>query len=113
MMKIATSLLAVLAVSGAAQATEMHPMQATSISLGGAPGVAYYTVVEDGFQVVATLAAGDEGTPMRFLTTLVDGQRMLVSVPQAADQPPVELEFARLGDSLSVSEPSTQTAMNN
>lgn len=113
MIKIATGLLAVLAVSGVAQATEMHPMQATSISLGGVTGVAYYSVVEDGYQVVATLAAGEEGTPMRFVTTLLDGQRMLVSVPQAAGQAPIDLEFARLGDSLSVSEAPTLTAMTN
>jgi hypothetical protein len=38
---------------------------------------------------------------------------MLVSVPQGADQAPIELEFARLGDSLSVSQASTITAMKN
>jgi hypothetical protein len=50
---------------------------------------------------------------MRFVTTLAAGQRMLVSVPQASDQAPIEVEFARLGDSLSVSQESTVTAMTN
>ncbi len=101
------------ALSGSASAAEMRPMQATSIALGDVTGIAYYTVAEDGFQVVATLAAGEGGAPMRFVTTLADGQSMLVSVPQAADQTPMELKFARLGDSLSVSEAATVTAMTN
>jgi len=111
MIRILAALLATVSFSGLAQATEMHPMQATSISLGNVSGIAYYSVVGDGFQVVATLAAGEEGVPMRFVTTLADGQAMLVSVPRSADQAPLELEFARLGDSLSVSEGSTITAM--
>jgi hypothetical protein len=113
MIRIVAGLVAALAASSFAQAAEMHPMQATSISLGQVTGIAYYQVVGDDFQVVATLAAGEEGTPMRFVTTLVDGQKMLLSVPQAADQAPIELEFARLGDSLSVSEASTIFAMTN
>jgi hypothetical protein len=113
MIRIAAGIFATLAVSTLAQATEMHPMQATSISLGQVTGVAYYSETADGYQVVATLAAGENGTPMRFVTTLAEGQRMLVSVPQGADQAPIELEFARLGDSLSVSQESTVTAMTN
>lgn len=113
MIRIAAGLAAALAVSSFAQAAEMRPMQATSIALGGVTGVAYYAVVEGGFEVVATLAAGEEGTPMRVVTTLVDGQKMLVSVPQAAGQEPLELEFARLGDTLSVSQASAEIAMTN
>ena len=113
MIRIVAGLFAAFAVSSFAQAAEMRPMQATSISHGGVIGVAYYNVVEGGYQVVATLAAGEDGTPMRFVTTLVDGQKMLVSVPQAVDQAPIELEFARIGDSLSVSQSATVTAMTN
>jgi hypothetical protein len=113
MIRIAAGLVAALAVSGLAQAAEMRPMQATSISLGEVSGVAFYNVVEDGYQVVATLAAGEEGTPMRFVTTLVDGQKMLVSVPQAADRAPIEIEFARLGDRLVVTDAPRLTAMTN
>ena len=113
MIRIAAGLFAALTISTFAQATEMRPMQATSISLGEVTGVAYYAETADGYQVVATLAAGENGTPMRFVTTLAAGQRMMVSVPQGADQAPLELEFARLGDSLSVSQASTVTAMTN
>ena len=113
MIRIAAALFAAVSFSGLSQAAEMQPMQAKSITLGGVTGIAYYAVVEDGFQVVATLSAGENGTPMRFVTTLVAGQRMLVSVPQAANQEPVELEFARLGDTVTVSEAPTVTAMTN
>jgi hypothetical protein len=50
---------------------------------------------------------------MRIVTTLADGQKMLVSVPQGVDQAPVEVEFARFGDSLSVSDGAPLTAMTN
>ena len=113
MIRIVAGLVATLAASSFTQAAEMHPMQATSIALGDVTGIAYYQVVGGDFQVVATVAAGEKGTPMRFVSTLAEGQRMLLSVPQAADQAPVELEFARVGDSLSVSQASTIFAMTN
>lgn len=113
MIRIAAGLFAALAFSGFAHATDMRPMQATSISLGEVTGVAYYSEVAGGYEIVATLAAGEAGTPMRFVTTLVDGQKMLVSVPQAADKAPIALEFARLGDRLQVSDVSAVTAMTN
>jgi predicted aconitase len=106
MIRIAAGLFAALSIVSAAQAAEMRPMQATGISLGEVSGVVYYTVADDGYRVVATLAAGENGTPVRFVTTLAAGQRMLVSVPKAADEPPLELELARLGDSVIVSGPA-------
>jgi hypothetical protein len=112
MIRIVTGLFAALAFASLAQAAEMRPMEATSISLGEVTGVAFYTETADGFQVVATLAAGEEGTPMRFVTTLAEGQKMTVSVPQAADEAPVEVVFARFGNSISVAD-GTATAMTN
>jgi hypothetical protein len=109
----AAGIFGALAFAGLAQATEMRPMQATSISLGGVTGIAYYSEVKGSFEIVATLAAGEAATPVRFVTTLVDGQKMLISVPQAAGKAPIELEFARLGDRLSVSEMPTVAAMAN
>jgi predicted aconitase len=110
MLKFAGGALAALALTGLAQAGEIHPMQATSISLGDVTGVVYYTVADEGFEVVATLAAGENGTRVRVVTTLVSGQRMVVSVPQAVDREARELEFARLGDSVFVTRP--QAMMN-
>jgi len=113
MIKIAAAFAASVAFCGLAQAVEMHPMQATSLSLGSVTGIAYYQLAGEYFQVVATLAAGEEGTPMRFVATLGDGQKMLVSVPQEPGQGAIEVEFARAGDTLSVSETPTVTAMRN
>jgi hypothetical protein len=63
--------------------------------------------------VVATLAAGEASSPVRVVVTLVAGQKMVVSVPQAAGQPAKEIEFARIGDAVTVSESAatTKTAM--
>jgi len=113
MIRIVAGFIAMIAVTGLAQGTEMHPMQATSISLGEVSGVAYYSETPNGYEVVATLAAGENGTPMRFVTTLSAGQRMLVSVPQDAQREPIEVEFARLGDTLVVTNASPVTALTN
>ena len=84
MIRIAAGLLAVFAAVGGAQADELMPMQAKTLALGAVTGVAYYTVADEGYQVVATLAAGERGTPMRFVATLSAGQKIFVSMPQAA-----------------------------
>jgi hypothetical protein len=79
-------------------------MQAKSIELGAATGVAYYTIVDDGFRVVATLAAGEAGVPIRFIATLTPGQSVVVSVPRALHETVRQLEIKRNGDIVTVSE---------
>jgi hypothetical protein len=101
MIRFAAGLIAVVA-AGAVQAEELGPMQARSIALGDVTGVAYYTVGNDGYRVVATVAAGESGTPVRFVATLASGQKVTVSVPRPAETAPMELEFARLGDAVVV-----------
>jgi hypothetical protein len=108
MIRIAAGLLAIVAAT-AAQAEELSPMQAKMITLGDVTGVAYYTVDSDGFRVVATLAAGENGMPMRFIATLASGQKVIVSVPQAADEAPMELQIARLGDAVIVTDTAALT----
>jgi hypothetical protein len=105
MIRIAATLLALAA--GAAQADEIGPMQAKSIALGGVSGVAYYTEAASGYEVVATLAAGEEGTPMRFVATLSSGQRIMLSVPQADGEAAKSVEIARVGDKVLVTEPNS------
>lgn len=63
-------------------------------------GTAYYTVEPDGFRVVATLASGEDATPVRYTTTLQPGQRTTISVPRPPGEAPLEVEFARQGDVL-------------
>jgi hypothetical protein len=57
-------------------------------------GVAYYTFERDGFHVVATLAQGIAGIPIRVMSVLAPGQSVAFSTPQQADA----LEISRNGD---------------
>jgi len=82
----------------AARAEGLRPMAGKSIDLGGISGIAYYTVERDGFHVVATFAQGEAGTPIRVVSVLAPGQRVVLSTPQQADA----IEISRKGDSVLV-----------
>jgi len=87
-----------LASLGTAHANGLRPIEAKSIDLGEVSGVAYYTVEPDGFRVVTTLAQGEAGTPIRIVSVLAPGQRVVLSTPRQADA----LEISRNGDSVLV-----------
>lgn len=106
MTKIMTALLATLVLGGATHAEELEPLRGKSIELGAAAGVAYYTVGEGGYRVVATLAAGEAATPVRFIATLSPGQSVVLSVPQASNEAAREVEIKRTGDAITVSDVS-------
>ena len=101
-MSIRSTLLAAtftLALLGAAHANGLRPIEGRSIDLGDVSGVVYYTAEPDGFRVVTTLAQGDAGTPIRFVSVLAPGQRVVLSTPHhQADA----LEISRNGDMLLV-----------
>ena len=80
-----------------AHADGLRPIQAKSIDLGEVSGVAYYTAEHDGLHVVTTLAEGEAGTPIRVVSVLAPGQRVVLSTPQAG-----ALEISRQGDSVLV-----------
>jgi hypothetical protein len=80
-----------------ANAGGLRPIEAKSIDLGQVSGVAYYTAELDGFHVVTTLTEGDAGTPIRVVSVLAPGQRVLLSTPQTG-----ALEISRQGDSVFV-----------
>jgi hypothetical protein len=80
-----------------AHADGLRPIEAKSIELGGISGIAYYTAAHDGFHVVTTLADGKAGTPIRVVSVLAPGQRVVLSTPQAG-----ALEISREGDSVLV-----------
>jgi hypothetical protein len=86
-----------------ARAADLRPMQGMSLQLGELHGIAYYTVedagysVEDaGYSVVATLA-GQDGTPVRFESTLLPRQKIVVSIPGHRGSQGQTVEFARQG----------------
>jgi hypothetical protein len=80
----------------AARAAELRPMQGMSLPLGELHGIAYYTVEDAGYSVVATLA-GQDGTPVRFQSTLLPGQKIVVSIPGHPGSQGRTVEFARQG----------------
>jgi hypothetical protein len=87
----------------AAHADGVRPIAARSIDLGDVSGVAYYTVERDGFHVVTTLAQGDAGTPIRVVSVLAPGQRVVLSTPQLTGA----VEISRNGDNLFVRKAKT------
>ena len=94
-----------LASLGAAHADGLRPIEAGSIDLGEVSGVAYYTVERDGFHVVTTLAQGMAGTPIRVVSVLAPGQRVVLSTPQQASA----IEISRKGDSVLVRKANAAT----
>jgi hypothetical protein len=101
-----TVLAAALAFAsvGAAQADGLRPIEAGSIDLGAVSGIAYYTVERGGFRIVATLAQGEVGTPMRVEAVLAPGQSVVLSTPREAGVAPNAVEISRRGDQVLVHE---------
>jgi hypothetical protein len=104
MIAMLLSALAVTVVTGSAHAAELAPIEGFSIKIANVTGTAYYTVEKDGYQVVATLASGEEATPIRFVATLLGGQKVMVSVPRAIGQDALEIEIERIEDRVFVSD---------
>lgn len=106
-----TVLAAALAISGfsVAHADDIQPVQAKSIDLGVISGSAYYTVEPNGFRVVTTLSQGEAGTPVRLVAVLTPGQSVVLSTPREAGVELVEVEIARVDDTISVRD----TALTN
>ena len=99
-MTLAAAAVAVL-IASPVQADELRPVEGRSLQLGSLSGVAYYTVQEDGYRLVATLA-GRDGTPVRFESVMSPGQTIVVSVPGVAGAAAEIAEFSRDGDRLLV-----------
>jgi hypothetical protein len=100
MRAITSALLATALTSGAAFAEDLRPIEAQPISLKGVTGSAYYVVKPDAFHLVATVAAGEAATPIRFSSTLAPGQVVTISVPGEVGTPGAQIEFKRLGDQI-------------
>jgi hypothetical protein len=98
--------LACLAMQGVATAGELKAGDGYSIRLAHVSGVVYYTIEQEGFEVVATLSSGVEELPIRFSSTLAPGQRFVISVPQSVGQPPLAFEIVRDGNTLLVNVPT-------
>jgi hypothetical protein len=104
-MKRYLALAALLFNLPAVHAGEMAEFQAEGINLQGFIGVVYYTNAADGYHVVATIADGERGMPVRFESTLADAQKMIISIPGKVGEKDRIIEISRTGDKLTLSEP--------
>lgn len=104
---VITATLLALASIGSAQAHGLRPIQSQNINLGDVSGIAYDTAERDGFRVVATLAQGKAGTPVRFEAVLAPGQSVALSTPRGVGLPPDAVEIGREHDTLFVRKPVT------
>ncbi|MGH6925860.1 MAG: hypothetical protein ACRED5_19210 [Propylenella sp.] len=110
-MALAALCLAALALP--AHAGELRPLGAESIELGGFRGVVYYTSEDDGYRVVATMAEGDTGPPVRFVATLAENQSLTISIPGKVGEPGQEVEISRVGEKLLLRrKPSNHTLLS-
>ena len=99
-----TVLAAVSALTfiGVAHADSLRPIEGRSINLGEVSGVAFFTVEREGFRVIATLAQGENGTPVRFEAVLAPGQSVVLSTPREAGAAPAAVEISRRDDKVLV-----------
>jgi hypothetical protein len=105
--------IAWLAASTMAGASELSPLAGESIHLGAVNGTVYFTEEPDGYQVVTTLAAGEDSAPVRIVVTLQPGQRQIVSVPRGPGESALEVEISRSGDHLEVSRGRKLASLGN
>ena len=96
-------LFAACLTASSAVAGELAEGQGGSIDLGTFRGIVYYTDGADGYRVVTTLASGTEGSTVRFVTTLAEGQTFEVSVPRRAGEAARALQISRAKGKLFVS----------
>ena len=98
--------LAALCLAGTSgQTGELDVLQAASFDVGGYHGVAYYTSESDGYRVVATIAQGETGLPVRFEATLTEAQKITITVPGQLGEKSHVFELTRTGGKLLVVSP--------
>ncbi len=95
-------LAALCAVTSPGYAAEIGEIQGSSIDLGGFRGVVYYTSEDSGYHVVTTISEGENGLPVRFEATLLEGQKIIVSVPGKLGEPGHAFEMKRSNSKLIV-----------
>ena len=88
-----------------AHAGEIGELQAESIDLGGFHGVVYYATENEGYRVVATIAEGETGLPVRFEAVLTESQKMTITVPGKLGETSHVLEMSLAGGKLVVASP--------
>jgi hypothetical protein len=103
-----------LAWTTLAQAGELRPIEANVATLGAVTVITYYTPGPEGFDLVSTAQTSEDeaAVPLRFTATLAPGQRVVISVPRAAGELPLAVEFARVGDRVEVTSTPKRLALD-
>ena len=81
---------------------EITDLQAESIDVGDFHGIVFYTGEKDSYRVVATIAQGEAGLPVRFEATLIETQMITITVPGKLGEISHVIEVARVGNRLVV-----------
>lgn len=113
LVRLKIAALASVAMVTISTAQELSPASGRTVEIGGYNGVVFYTTEDDGYRVVTTLASRGTAPPIRFVTTLVSGQEVLISVPRALGQPASDLEISRDGTTVRVAPRSPQSEIEN
>ena|SRR5262249_9881688 len=98
-------------IAGPATAGELAEIQAASIDVSGFRGVVYYTSESDGYHVVTTLSESENGSPVRFEATLLDGQKVTISVPGKLGEATHAVEVRRVNSTVTVGPPAPPVAI--
>lgn len=98
------SALGLASVPGAS-ADPLAQIEGRSIDLGrDVRGIVYYVAERNGaYDVVTTIDAGPDSAPVRFETTLADGQSLELSTPRDVGQPARIVSIQRIGNRVSIS----------
>ncbi len=94
-----------------AYAGDLVEIEAASIDLSGFRGVVYYSSESDGYRVVTTISNGEAELPVRFEATLLDGQKVTISVPGKVGEPPHAVEVRRLQSKVVLAPPAAADAI--
>jgi hypothetical protein len=96
------SLVALCLTLTPVHAGEITDLQAESIDIGDFHGIVFYTGENDGYRVVATIAQGETGLPVRFEATLIEAQKITITVPGKLGEISQAIELTRVGSKLVV-----------
>src|SRR6188472_2001480 len=81
-------------------AGELVPFEGGSIEVGSFRGVVFYTLEPAGYHVIATIAQGEAGLPVRFEATLTELQKLSISVPGKLGEQSQIVDISRAGGKL-------------
>jgi hypothetical protein len=85
-----------------AAAAELTALEAGSLEIGSFRGVVFYTAQPEAYHVVATIADGEGGLPVRFEATLGENQKLAISVPGKLGEQGDMVVISRIGERLAV-----------